>query len=116
MATEDPAAIAERASETIRQLCYGTRMTSPTDVSDILGVLETMAEHGPVICAQLAAGLDDEAESDRLVAASGPFTGDVPAAVATAAHWLHEATAPAEQVRLSLANAHVTVRGLASGI
>jgi hypothetical protein len=106
-------AIAARLSEAIQDLCYATEMTSPADVSEVLGALETMGEQVPVIAAQLVAWLDDEAESDRLLAPDGPFVGDVPAAVATAAHWLHQTAELGDQMRLALANTRVAVRLLA---
>jgi hypothetical protein len=96
----------------MRELCYATHITSPTDVSDVLGALETIAGQLPVICGQLAAWLDDEAESNRLLATGGPFAGDVPAAVATASHWLKQAEEVADQTRHALANAHMAVGGL----
>jgi hypothetical protein len=114
-ATGDPAGIAARASEAIRELCYATRVTSPADMSVVLGALETMAEQVPLICGQLAAWLDDEAEGNTLLATDGSLTGDVPAAVTTAIQWLHQAAGLAEKLRLALANAHRAVEGLARG-
>jgi hypothetical protein len=84
-------------------------------MSVVLGALETMAEQVPLICRQLAAWLDDDAESNRLLAAGGSFNGDVPAPVATAIQWLHHAVELAEKLRLALANAHVAVDGSAPG-
>jgi hypothetical protein len=63
-ATGDPSAIAARASEAIRKLGYAhANDIPPPDMSVLLGALETMAEQVPLICRQLAARLDEDAES-----------------------------------------------------
>jgi hypothetical protein len=116
--TEDVRAIAERAAEAVRELIHATqaakgRLAYPADVYDVLGSLEVMAGRLPQTYRQLANWLDQQAEAQRIQAPDGLFTGDVPAAVATATHWLQEAGTLAEQMRLALENALVAVGGLA---
>jgi hypothetical protein len=115
---EDAPAIAERAAESIRALNHATqpatgRLSYPAEVYEILGSLEAMAQRLPQACGQLAEWLDHQAEGGRLKATDGPFADDVPAAVATATHWLNRAARLAEELRLALANSQVAVGGLA---
>jgi hypothetical protein len=95
----DASAVSARAMEAIRELSYSTQLSSPADVSEVLASLEMTAEQLPVICGQLAAWLDDEAENAHLQASDGPFAGDVPAAVATAIQCLTETAELADHMR-----------------
>jgi hypothetical protein len=110
----DASAAAARAMEAYRELSYGTQLSFPADVSEVLNTLEMTAELLPVICGQLAAWLDDEAEGARLQAQDGPFAGDVPAAVATTIQWLTRTAELADEMRLALGNACVAAGGLVS--
>ena len=112
----DASAAAARAMEAIRELSYGTQLSSPADVSKVLSSLEMTAELLPVICGQLAAWLDDEVEGARLQAQDGPFADDVPAAVATTIQWLTHTAELADDMRRALGNARAAVGGLARAV
>ena len=112
----DASAAAARAMEAMRELSYGTELSSPVDVSEVLASLELTAELLPVICGQLAAWLDDEAEGARLQAQDGPFADDVPAAVATTIHWLTHTAELADEMRRALGNARAAAIGLVSAV
>jgi hypothetical protein len=71
-----------------------------------------MAQRLPSTCGQLTGWLDSQSDADHLRATDGPFAGDVPAAVATATHWLRHAAGLAEQLRPAFGNAQVAIWGL----
>src|SRR5215211_6231246 len=99
--TNDAQDIAERAAEAVRELIHATQAAKdtvayPADVYEVVAALEMMAGRLPQTYGQLARWLDQQAERQRLRVPEGLFSGDVPAAVATATHWLAEAGSLAE--------------------
>jgi hypothetical protein len=118
--TTEAQEIAERAAEAVRELIHATQaakgtLAYPADVYEVVGALETMTGRLPQAYEQLARWLDQQAEAQRIRVPEGLFSGDVPAAVATATHWLQEAGSLAEQMRLALSNALIPLGGLAEG-
>jgi hypothetical protein len=116
--TTTPQELAEAAAAAIRGLNHSTlpsreELAYPADVSEVVGSLDALAGRLPQLYRQLGAWLEREAESGRVQATDGPFTGDAPAAVATAAEWLAQAAGHAEQMQVALANVHQVTSGLA---
>jgi hypothetical protein len=87
----------------------------PGDFDAVLGALAAAAEGLPQAVGQLVQFLEWEAEAGRVVATSGAFAGDVPAA-ATAAEWLDQAAALAAQLSQALRNAQLAAGGLAASV
>jgi hypothetical protein len=117
-ATKDAQEIAEHAAESVRELIHATQaakgtLVYPSDVYEVATALETLAGRLPQAYTQFAKWLDQEADEQRVLVPEGLFTGDAPAAVATATHWLEEAGTLAEQMGLALANALIPLGGLA---
>jgi hypothetical protein len=122
--TDVPATAAARAAaEAVRALNHRTHpadrypgLRYPGDVDAVLGALAAAAEGLPQAVGQLVQFLEREAEAGRVVATSGAFAGDVPAAAATAAEWLDRAAALAAQLSQALRNAQLAAGGLAASV
>lgn len=114
-----PAELAERAAETVRALVYATgaggqQLRWPSDVYDVLGALQALADRLPQASDQLARFLANELEAGRVAATDGVFSGDAPAATASAEEWLAQAAVAARRLAECWGNAHTCVSGLSA--
>jgi hypothetical protein len=102
-----PGQLADAAAEAVRSQNHATfpgsgGLTWPGDGYDVIAFLSLLAARLPQAFGQLDRFLTAQVESGRVVIDGGEFSGDPAAAIATASHWLEQASAAAGQLAHAL--------------